>query len=197
MGRVTPLGRALLLSSVLGVTGCIVYAPPVEPSQRARPARADGEPGASSPERRHALDPVPPMQLPRELSWPLDGPTISGFGTARRGTAHQGIDIRAPRGSTIRAAAAGRVIQSGWMNGYGNVVSLDHGDGVETRYAHTAENFVRVGAWVERGERIAAVGATGNATTPHLHFEVRTGGRPRDPVAWLPREALSHPAAIP
>jgi len=79
------------------------------------------------------------------------------------------------------------------MRGYGNVVAIEHDDGLQTRYAHTAKNFVRVGEWVEQGEPIARVGSTGNATTPHLHFELRQAGTARDPLVWLPLANADRP----
>jgi murein DD-endopeptidase MepM/ murein hydrolase activator NlpD len=157
--------------------------------------------------------PPPPPKLPASvpeprspppdasaLGWPVRGPILSGFGAARGRRRHEGVDIKAPRGTLVRAAAAGRVVESRWLRGYGNLVTLDHGDGVQTRYAHMAEVFVRRGARVARGQPIATVGATGNATTPHLHFEVRRGGRLRDPMAWLPAgasERASYPGSLP
>ena len=134
------------------------------------------------------------------LSWPVRGPILSGFGAVRGRRHHEGIDIKAPRGTLIRAAAAGRVIESRRMRGYGNVVSIQHDDGVITVYAHMAEVWVRAGTWVTRGQPIATVGATGNATTPHLHFEVRRDGRARNPFAWMPpgtSDAASYPADLP
>jgi murein DD-endopeptidase MepM/ murein hydrolase activator NlpD len=139
------------------------------------------------------VPPAPP------LIWPIEGTLLSGFGAVRGRRHHEGIDIKAPRGTTIRAAAAGHVIRSRWMRGYGNVVAIDHGDGVETRYAHLATVFVTRGVEVERGQPIGTVGATGNATTPHLHFELRRDGRARNPLAWMPAEsdAVAMPADLP
>jgi murein DD-endopeptidase MepM/ murein hydrolase activator NlpD len=171
---------AAAFASILLLAGCVVYVP------RDGPDDMDALPAPSQHGENRTASPRP--DLPQELIWPVDGPILSGFGAPRGGHAHQGIDVRAPRGTPVRAAAAGRVIRSGSMRGYGNVVAIDHGDGLETRYAHTAKNLVRAGDWVERGDTIALVGATGNATTPHLHFEVRKSGRARDPVAWLPAE---------
>jgi murein DD-endopeptidase MepM/ murein hydrolase activator NlpD len=172
-------------------------------------------PGCASPPPRPALRgadtvaalaPRPPLEPPRAplptpvpapLIWPLEGEILSGFGAVRGRRHHQGIDMAAPRGTPVRAAAAGRVIQSRWLRGYGNFVSLDHGDGVESRYAHLHSLLVRRGAWVERGQPLGTVGATGNATTPHLHFEVRRDGRARNPLAWMPAapERVAVPAA--
>lgn len=189
------VARSLLLASLVTTTGCVVYPPPSERVESARPAAASHEPAVSDSDRRQTFDPPADERRPPDVSWPVQGTIISGYRASRGARAHEGIDIRAPRGTGVHSVAAGLVVQSGWMNGYGNLVTLDHGDGLETRYAHLSEIFVRVGERVEPGERVAAVGATGNATTPHLHFEVRQGGRPMDPIAWLP-PAPSYPAAL-
>ena len=128
----------------------------------------------------------------------MDGPILSGFGAVRGRRHHEGIDIEAPRGTSVSAAAPGRVVESRWRRGYGNVITLDHGDGVRTVYAHLAEMWARRGALVSRGDPIGSVGATGNATTPHLHFEVLRDGNPRDPLAWLPGagETVASPAEL-
>jgi murein DD-endopeptidase MepM/ murein hydrolase activator NlpD len=133
----------------------------------------------------HCAD-KPSSSGPPTLQWPVDGRVSSEFG-ARRGTRrHGGIDLRASVGTPIRAAGAGRVIGSQSLRGYGNVVIVDHGSSLETRYAHNRKNLVRRGQRVARGEVIAEVGQTGNATAPHLHFEVRWRGKPQDPRKWLP-----------
>jgi murein DD-endopeptidase MepM/ murein hydrolase activator NlpD len=98
---------------------------------------------------------------------------------------HRGVDVGAPEGSPILAAADGVVRRAGSRGGYGNAVEIDHGDGTTTLYAHAAELLVREGERVRRGQEIARVGATGRATGPHLHFEVRKGER-----AVSPRLAL-------
>jgi murein DD-endopeptidase MepM/ murein hydrolase activator NlpD len=118
--------------------------------------------------------------------WPVQGEVNSPFGR-RWGRRHQGIDIRAPRGTLIRAAEAGRVIHSGrGLGGYGRVVIIRHAGGFSTVYAHTNRNYVAVGDRVAKGQRIAEVGSTGNASGPHLHFEVRRERRALDPRAYLP-----------
>jgi len=100
---------------------------------------------------------------------------------------HPALDIGAPEGSAIVAAGAGKVIYVGYRGSYGNTVMIDHGDGVVTLYPHQAAGASRVslGQTVDRGERIGGVGSTGNSTGPHLHFEVRVNGSPRNPAGWL------------
>ena len=116
--------------------------------------------------------------------WPVDGTVVSGFGM-RWGRMHEGIDISAGMGTPIRAAAAGTVIHAGWLGGYGNLVVLDHGDGLATAYAHASAILVAVGQSVSQGETISLVGSTGNSSGPHLHFEVRVNGSAVDPLLYL------------
>ena len=94
---------------------------------------------------------------------------------------HRGVDVAAPEGTAIYAAAAGTVIHAGWRGGYGRVVEIDHGSGLTTRYAHTWKLHVREGQRVLGGQLIAGVGMTGRATGPHLHFEVRASGKAINP----------------
>lgn len=118
------------------------------------------------------------------LIWPVDGVVVSGFGL-RWGQMHEGIDIAASSGTPIRAAAAGTVIHSGWLGGYGNLVVVDHGNGLATAYAHASAILVGVGVQVSQGETVALVGSTGNSSGPHLHFEVRVNGVAVDPLLYL------------
>jgi murein DD-endopeptidase MepM/ murein hydrolase activator NlpD len=114
----------------------------------------------------------------------VDGVVVSGFGM-RWGRMHEGIDIAASSGTPIRAAAAGTVIHAGWLGGYGNLVVLDHGDGLATAYAHASAILVGVGQQVAQGETVSLVGSTGNSSGPHLHFEVRVNGAAVDPLLYL------------
>lgn len=98
---------------------------------------------------------------------------------------HEGIDVSAPMGTPIEAPAAGRVLSAGWETGYGNVVTIDHGYGIVTKFAHASKLFVRQGQHVARGQRIALVGNSGLATGPHLHYEVHVNGRPVDPLHYV------------
>jgi murein DD-endopeptidase MepM/ murein hydrolase activator NlpD len=118
------------------------------------------------------------------LIWPCDGVVVSGFGM-RWGRMHEGIDIGCAYGAPNRAAAAGTVIYSGWLGGYGNLVVVDHGNGVSTAYAHASALLVSVGQQVSQGETVSLVGSTGNSSGPHLHFEVRVNGQAVDPLLYL------------
>lgn len=99
--------------------------------------------------------------------------------------AHEGLDVSAPMGTPIEAPAKGTVIQAGWVAGYGNTVTIDHGYGITTRFAHASRILARVGTRVDRGERIALVGNSGLSTGPHLHYEVHVNGRPVDPRRYI------------
>jgi murein DD-endopeptidase MepM/ murein hydrolase activator NlpD len=98
---------------------------------------------------------------------------------------HEGIDIAAPEGTPVRAAAAGAVLAAGPMGGCGNAVVIDHGAGLSTRYCHLSATARRRGERVGAGEEIGCVGSTGRSTGPHLHFEVREGGVAMDPAGYL------------
>jgi murein DD-endopeptidase MepM/ murein hydrolase activator NlpD len=121
-----------------------------------------------------------------ELSAPLDRLEISSpFGQRSKTRPHYGIDLRAPEGTPVHAAGDGRVTYAGWQSGFGRIVMLDHGRDVVTYYAHLSDFAVRTGSRVRRGETIGFVGRSGNATGPHLHFEVRAADRPIDPLLVL------------
>ena len=114
----------------------------------------------------------------------------SGFGTridpfTGRRTQHDGVDFVAPVGTPIVAAAGGLVVAIEYRSDYGNMVDIDHGNGLKTRYAHASKVFVKIGDIVKAGERIALVGRTGRATGSHLHFEVHVNDVPQNPVAFL------------
>jgi len=122
--------------------------------------------------------------------WPVRGRVSSGVGTRRdpwtgEPEFHAGLDIPEPIGTPVRAAADGRVDFSGSRAGGGQVVVLDHGRGVVTKYAHLSKIHVKKGETVRKGEEIAAVGNTGKSTSPHLHYELRLNGVPIDPRRQL------------
>jgi murein DD-endopeptidase MepM/ murein hydrolase activator NlpD len=128
----------------------------------------------------------PPDSTPSAagLIWPVNGPVTSPFGM-RWGRMHEGIDIGVPYGTAIHAAASGRVIYAGWMDGYGNLVAIDHGNGLSTAYGHQSRIAVSNGQTVSQGQVIGYVGCTGHCFGPHLHFEVRINGTPVDPMGYL------------
>lgn len=129
--------------------------------------------------------PVVPAAGWVSLMWPVTGPLTSLFGVRPDGQPHFGIDIAAHHGESIRAAGAGRVVFAGPAGTFGLLVILDHGDGLQTYYAHCSEITVAYGDRVTAGEIIARVGNTGRSFGPHLHFEVRWHGQPFDPLLYL------------
>jgi murein DD-endopeptidase MepM/ murein hydrolase activator NlpD len=124
------------------------------------------------------------------LSWPLQGRITGKFGPRGRSRLHEGIDIDGHGGDEIRAAAAGTVVHAGTRGKYGRMVLLDHGDGLQTLYAHVGKLMVRIGDRIERSDPIAEVGRSGNATGTHLHFEVHHSGQPVDPMRYLQPDVL-------
>ncbi len=129
---------------------------------------------------------------------PTDGWLSSSFSQARmhpihnRPLPHEGIDVSAPTGTPIYAAAKGRVTRAGWAVGYGLTVEIDHGFGFSTLYGHASKLIVQPGQEVMRGDLIAQVGSTGISTSSHLHYEVRVNDVARDPKTYILPEALTH-----
>jgi murein DD-endopeptidase MepM/ murein hydrolase activator NlpD len=116
--------------------------------------------------------------------WPVHGILTSTFGW-RWGRMHEGIDLAVPSGTPVVAAASGTVIVAGWMGGYGNLVVIDHGNGIATAYGHNTSVVVGYGQSVAQGQLISYSGSTGHSTGPHVHFEVRVNGSPVDPLGYL------------
>src|SRR5437763_6929645 len=125
-----------------------------------------------------------PAGAPLPLGWPLLAPFGDGFGP-RGERFHAGLDLLAPFGTAVIAAAPGRVAWAGRRDGWGKLVTVAHGHGVRTMYAHLSTVAVKVGQWVAGGTVVGRVGATGDATGPHLHYEVRVGGAAIDPLRAL------------
>jgi len=115
---------------------------------------------------------------------PVSGTITSRFGVRSRGT-HTGLDIAAPKGTPIKAAAGGTVTYSGYKGSYGNLLVISHGNGVTTYYAHCSVLNVKAGQSVSQGQVIALVGSTGNSTGPHLHLEVRVNGVAKNPQNYV------------
>lgn len=125
-----------------------------------------------------------------QLAWPVSGVITSGFGWREhpifgRQIFHTGIDIGVDEGTPVHAADSGTVVYSGWMDGYGYAVVIDHGNGISTLCAHNSDLAVSEGQSVSKGTVIAYAGSTGNATGPHVHFEVRVNGDPVNPLGYL------------
>lgn len=127
-----------------------------------------------------------------KLRWPVRGKVTSTFGVRvhpvfKTKTAHTGLDIQAREGTPVRAAAEGEVLFTGWLNGYGQIIVLDHGSDLTTVYAHLSRVSVTEGSKVKSGQVIGNVGKTGLTTGAHLHFEVRVDGKAVDPMKYLRR----------
>ncbi len=124
--------------------------------------------------------------------WPVVGRITSTFGWRKSPFGrssqefHDGLDIAAPYGSPIRAAADGVVIQSEWLAGWGRIIRISHGNGLVTCYAHNSANLVKKGDRVTKGSVIAKVGSSGRSTGPHVHFTIEKNGKPVDPMLYLP-----------
>lgn len=129
--------------------------------------------------------------VPTDFIWPLEGEVVSEFGWREHPVLeyrhhHDGIDIDVPEGTSVYASASGRVFFYGDQPGYGNVLILEHKDGFITMYGHLSSSIVEPGRYVEAGQEIALSGNTGISSGPHLHFEIRNGEFPVDPLRYLP-----------
>lgn len=184
--------RTLAVGTRLRVPGAA--APPARDGAGAAgaPSDAAAAPGPASPWASRPTEPAAVGGIPQDrgeapsrLGWPLRGVLYGRYGV-RAGKPHDGIDIAAPEGTEVVAAADGTVIYVGEQPAFGTVVILRHEGGLVTLYAHNSAVLVQDGARVARGQPIAKVGQTGRTTGPHLHFEVRQGTRPRNPLLFLP-----------
>lgn len=133
------------------------------------------------------LDAMPEINGIKIATKPVSGTITSRYGVSSRirKSSHTGLDISAKSGTPIKVIASGTVICAKYSGSYGNLVKIDHGNGVETWYAHTSKMYVKVGQKVEAGKTIAAVGSTGNSTGPHLHLEIRVNGKTVNPQKYL------------
>jgi murein DD-endopeptidase MepM/ murein hydrolase activator NlpD len=151
-------------------------------------AKRDGEGFTGTVER--AIEKMVPVPRAEGVGAPVGGTLTSSFGVrhdpihGNKGF-HAGLDIAAPAGTEVKAVSHGRVIFSGTISGYGNIVEIDHGGGMVTGYAHNGANLVAIGEQIEAGQAIAIVGNTGRTTGTHLHFEVRQNGKPMDPAPLI------------
>jgi hypothetical protein len=131
--------------------------------------------------------------------WPVNGILRSSFGGrsdpfSGEGAFHTGIDFQAARGTPVHVTADGVVESAGWSSGYGKLVVVDHGNGIDTYYAHLSQFLVMPGQEVRRGEVIALSGGTGRATGPHIHYEVRLHGTPVNPYKYMSRLQIAQKA---
>ena len=131
-----------------------------------------------------------PSMVIAGLIWPLKNWTaitspFAEIDPIRNNSPHKGIDIGAVTGTPVLAAASGKIVSAGSAGHYGNMVMIDHGDGYYTLYAHNSAILCKVGDSVNQGDAISLVGSTGNSTGPHLHFEVREGNKPLDPLLFV------------
>jgi murein DD-endopeptidase MepM/ murein hydrolase activator NlpD len=195
LGRVVALGLSafLFLSAADAAPSGDRHARAPRPSKAVTPAEPDAATRYSISDRLRSDDPVArrartEVRANRRsagLLWPVHGRVTSRFGERRLWARHHGVDIKAARGTPIRAAAAGTVVFSGRQSSYGRMIKITHPDGRTTIYAHNHTNLVRTGDRVKAGAIIGTVGRTGRATANHVHFEVRRGARPQDPLPQL------------
>ena len=150
------------------------------PKDAPAPTERNDEPDTAGKEL-----PKTPWQAP--LAWPLSRFRITSKFGIRRGRPHEGLDLAASLGTPVMVAAPGAVIYAdNRIGGYGNMVVVDHGEGLLTAYAHLHRISVKKGQALSRGDKVGLLGETGNARGAHLHFEVRRDGIPRDPLQFLP-----------
>jgi murein DD-endopeptidase MepM/ murein hydrolase activator NlpD len=133
--------------------------------------------------------------------WPINGRLMGGYGVrsdpfSGEGAMHTGVDISAPQGTPVHAAADGIVLHAGWNSGYGRCVIIDHGNNYQTWYAHLSRMDVIEGQEIRQGETLGRVGTSGRSTGAHLHYEVRIGSTPVNPYRFLARAATVRTAAV-
>ncbi|MBH0238880.1 peptidoglycan DD-metalloendopeptidase family protein [Methylobrevis albus] len=173
---------------------------PAAPAQAPQQTGLAPMPTRSEPQQSAALAPAPAPSAAapapaatesasaasKSFRWPVNGRIISNFGKKPNGERNDGINLEVPEGTPIKAAEGGTVIYSGnELKGYGNLVLVKHSNGMVSAYAHASELLVRRGDQVRRGQTIGKVGATGSVARPQLHFELREGNRPLDPLPFL------------
>ena len=162
-----------------------VTAPPVK-TGKAPPAPPPAKPEAAKTSRSAEQTAIPgPPPAPGTFVWPARGKLVTEFGTFA-GKSNKGVEIAVPHGTAVVAAAAGKVIYSKGMRGYGNLIILEHADNYFTVYGFNARNLVAVNSFVGKGERIALSGTPDNGKSPRLHFEIRKGKTAVNPIFYLP-----------
>jgi murein DD-endopeptidase MepM/ murein hydrolase activator NlpD len=162
-----------------------------DPNAKSAPPPASPEPNEAPPSSAGSAGPAgsahPTAASAARFRWPVDAPRVTSLFGKRWGKPHEGIDLVAPVGTPVYAADVGEVVYAGnTVRGYGNMVVVRHADDLMTVYAHNSVLLVKVGDRVTAGQRVALSGQSGHATGPHVHFEVRRGQTPRDPLLFLP-----------
>lgn len=139
-----------------------------------------------TPKKSTYQTPTPVKKRKGKFMWPVKGPIISNYGALGKGRNNDGINIKAPLGSTVKAADTGTIAYAGnELKGFGNLILVKHNDGWITAYAHADKILVKKGQKVRKGEKIATVGSTGGVNSPQLHFEIRAGKKAVNPKAYL------------
>lgn len=172
--------KILEVNNLADASGLVVGREIILPDGHLPAPPAPKRPAQIATNLRNVIAPPPsPNRASRGMIWPTAVRRVSQYWKGRR---HTGVDIAGPVGTPIYAADDGVVVVAGWNSGgYGNMLLLDHGGGIYTRYGHSSKNLVQVGDTVKKGDTIALMGSTGRSTGPHLHFEVMTGS-PRNRV---------------
>jgi murein DD-endopeptidase MepM/ murein hydrolase activator NlpD len=178
-GAALPDAKAVDPSALAGLDGSAAVAEDLADRTEAadRASRDDAE--------RGGLATSMTQQAPDVWLLPGEGYQFTSPYGMRWGKLHAGVDLALPEGSAVKAVHAGVVTRAGWYGGYGNVVIINHGNGVETVYGHNSAVRVKVGQRVQAGDRIADVGSTGHSYGSHIHLEVHVDGVPQDPIRWL------------
>lgn len=171
-----------------GVLGAPVASAPVEDLNKPAPAPKHVETTVPQP---HTAPPAPVAETAApaatiEMRWPVQGPVLSTFGPKGQGLNNDGVNIGAPKGTPVVAAANGMVVYAGnEMKGFGNLILIRHANGWVTAYAHLDRTLVAKDSVVAQGDMIGTVGKTGNVPSPQLHFETRQNGKPVDPQSFI------------
>lgn len=157
-------------------------------NRQPKAATSSWQPWAKKPAARSKTSSYtpPPKARKSKFDWPVRGTVVSKFGTIGKGRTNDGINIKAPLGSAVKAADAGTVAYAGnELKGFGNLILIKHPDGWITAYAHNDRLLVKKGQKIRRGEKIATVGTTGSVNSPQLHFEIRAGKKAVNPQSYL------------
>ena len=185
--RALAVGQSLIIPGVERPARAAAGADRSESEIRSAPAptlKREGTPRAQARAVSGRLGERPKVATQGRLQWPLRGVLYGRFGRKGR-EPHDGIDLAAPEGTPVRTAGEGRVLYAGEQRGYGNIVIVDHGEGLVTLYAHNRDLRVTTGQRVREGQVVATVGQSGKTSGPHLHFEVRREGMPVEPLDFL------------